>query len=323
MARHSRHSNDRSFYTYKERVDAGYAGFRKMTMGSDCFLPFGHCCLTLKVPKDPVVTPDGYLYEREAILESLLRQKIELQAEAKKYEEQERKKDAKAAAGVRAEEQKVLDDFCRADQGILSNGDSRHKRGLASTDGDARVEDRPELKKLKQGELLVIDKKTMGEKAFWASQNTQSAAPAPLKKVDTASRCPMSGKKLRAKDLLSVKFEATDAKMIQKGGDKGCYTCPISKKPISHQQAVVIKPSGWVVLESALETAGVLKDLLCPVTGKKLKGKEDILKLQIAGTGFSAHNDVEAKRFGHIRSYAGDARTQQGHLPKAGYAGLH
>jgi len=35
----------------------------------------------------------------------------------------------------------------------------------------------------------------------------------------------------------------------------------------------VLKPSGIVVLESVLKDC-VLKDMLCPITGKKLKGKE-------------------------------------------------
>lgn len=34
-----------------------------------------HTMLLLHVDQDPVCTPDGYLYSREAILESLLQQK--------------------------------------------------------------------------------------------------------------------------------------------------------------------------------------------------------------------------------------------------------
>lgn len=112
MSRHSKHSNDRMFFTAKERADAGYAktrkaaaivvvwcrdlGSRQEVMGTDCFLPFGFCGLSLKAPKDPVATcespvnctrplemdvrPEGNIFDKEAILECLLQQKLDIQA---------------------------------------------------------------------------------------------------------------------------------------------------------------------------------------------------------------------------------------------------
>mmetsp|Transcript_5245 Transcript_5245/g.9333 ORF Transcript_5245/g.9333 Transcript_5245/m.9333 type:complete len:133 (+) Transcript_5245:650-1048(+) len=131
----------------------------------------------------------------------------------------------------------------------------------------------------------------------------------------------MSGKKLRVKDLIPVKFEVSEQKLLQEGGGLGVFCCAVSKHPITHQKAVLLKPSGQVVLESVLKDC-VLKDMTCPITGKKLKGKEDILELQMGGTGFSAHNKTTAESYSSIRSYAGDNRTQHGHLPAAGYVGL-
>lgn len=320
MSRHSKHSNDRSFYSHKERQDAGFAGLRKDVLGTDCFLPFGHCALSLKCPKDPVCTPDGWIYDREFIIESLLRQKLELQAETKKFEEQEARKARQERAEDKEREQQQIEEFRQADQGLLAQ-DVRHKKGLEKTSsgGDGGA---PDAKKLKKGELLQIDKAKMREKCFWAASATPSAGPADVKKADTTAKCPMSGKKLRAKDLVSLKFEIADQKMFQGGGGRGVYCCAVSKNPITHQQAVVIKSTGVVVLESVLEDC-VFKDMRCPVTGQKLKGKDDVLKLQQGGTGFSAHNETQAKSFQMIRSYSGDARTQSGHLPRAGFVGLH
>merc|ERR1712039_916864 len=104
-----------------------------------------------------------------------------------------------------------------------------------------------------------------------------------------------------------IKFDVTDQKMLDKGGDKGVFCCAISKHPIVHQKAVLIKPSSQVVLESVVKDM-VLKELVCPITNIKLKGPEDLLKLQSGGTGFAAHNDVEAKSFSHIRSREADDR---------------
>lgn len=322
MSRHSKHSNDRSFYSYKERKDAGFVGTRKEVMGTDCFLPFGYCSLTLKPPKDPVVTPDGYIYEREAILESLLQQKLDIESQQKKFEEQERRKTRLQQAAEQEAELKALEEFTKADQGLLSE-DYRHKRALEkATEPVPGSDDRPE-KKLRQGELMVIDKSDLRKKSFWTKEFTPTAAPAEVKKVtDPWAKCPMTGKRLKVKDLLPVKLEILDQKLMDQGGGRGVYCCAVSKHPITHHQAVLIKPSGVVVLESVVKDC-VLKDLRCPVTGKKLQGEQDILKLQAGGTGFSAHNDVEAKSFGLIRSRAGDDRTQQGHLPRAGFVGLH
>lgn len=320
MSRHSIHSNDRCFFTYKERVDAGFAGTRKEILGTDAFLPFGFCALSLKPPKDPVATPDGWIYDRECILESLLRQKLGLKAQAEKYEEQERKKSRRERTEQTERELQELEEFRKAEQSLLGD-DARHKRALQQKAGEDPDEDSP-AKKLRQGELLVIDKAQLREKSFWAKNNTPTAAPAELQRVDTTARCPMSGKKLRVKDLIPLKFEVADQKMLDQGGGRGVFCCAVSKQPITHHQAVALKPSGQVVLESVLKDC-VYKDMRCPVTGTALKGEKDVLKLQQGGTGFAAHNETEAKSFSFIRSFTGDARTQSGHLPRAGFVGLH
>lgn len=322
MSRHSRHSNDRSFFTAKERADAGYSVTKKEVLGSDCFLPFGHCCISLKAPKTPVVTPEGYIYDREFILEYLLTQKLELQAKRKSFEEQEARKARKEAQTKVELELKVLEDFQKVDQGLLSE-DHRHKRAMEKDKPVPGAPDDDAAKRRKKNELLVIDKSVQREKCFWVKETTQTAAPAEVKDVeDVTPKCPMSGKKLRVKDLLPVNFEVADEQMLKEGGGKGVFCCAVSKHPITHQQAYLIKPSGQVVMESVLKDM-VFKDMVCPITGKKLKGKQDVLKLQQGGTGFSAHNDVQAKAYSAIRSHTADARNQQGHLPRAGYCGLH
>lgn len=319
MSRHSKHSNDRMFFTAKERADAGYSKTRKEVMGTDCFLPFGFCGLSLKAPKDPVATPDGNIFDREAILECLLQQKLEIQAQQKKFDEQERKKEQRLKALDQEDELRQLEEFTRAEQGLLSQ-DLRHKRALEQA--ESKGSDGGPEKKLRKGELLKVDKSELRAKSFWTKEFTPTAAPTEIKKVDTSTRCPVTGKKLKVKDLISVKMDVADQKLLDQGGGKGVFCCAVSKNPIVFQQALLLKPSGVVILESVWKDI-VSKEMKCPVTGKKLKGEEDILKLTTGGSGFSAHNDVEAKSFSMIRSATGDNRTQQGHLPRAGFAGLH
>mmetsp|Transcript_43010 Transcript_43010/g.96567 ORF Transcript_43010/g.96567 Transcript_43010/m.96567 type:complete len:249 (+) Transcript_43010:2-748(+) len=244
-------------------------------------------------------------------------EKLQIQAERKKFEEQERKREQRIQSADKEVEMKELEEFKQAEQGLLSQ-DYRHKRAMESADA---VRDGVPEKKLRRGELLVVDKSQLRAKSFWTKEFTPTAAPSEVKKVDTVTRCPMTGKKLKVKDLIPVKMEIADQKLMDQGGGKGVFCCAVSKNPIVHQQALLLKPTGVVILESVWKDI-VSKEMKCPVTGKKLR-EEDLLKLERGGSGFSAHNDVEAKSFTMIRSAAGDNRTQQGHLPRAGYAGLH
>lgn len=321
MSRHSKHSNDRQFYSAKERADAGFSTSKKDILGTDCFLPFGHCGISLKAPKDPVATPEGHIFDREFILEYLLTKKLELQAAAKKFEDQEKRKAQKDDREKQAEEMKEITDFEKLDQGLLSS-DYRHKRALEkAAETCVGAVDDGKQKRQKKGELLTFSKDDLTKNCFWATQQTKSAAPAQLKKVDTTVKCPLSGKKLRVKDLLPVKFEINSEKMMRHGGDRGFVCCAVSKHPITHQKAVLIKPSHIVVLDSVLKDM-VYKDMVCPITGMKLKGKEDILQLVPGGTGFRAHNETEAKSSSLLKSFSNDNCSMQGHLPSAGYSGL-
>lgn len=321
MSRHSKHANDRQFYSYHERKAAGFVKTKAQVLGTECFLPFGFCGLSLKAPKDPVCTPEGYIYDREFILESLLNQKLELQAKRTKFEEQEARTVRKVAGAKAIEDNKEVADFQKGEQAILSN-DYSHKRALEKAAVKQEVDEDDPKAKLRKGEMMHINKQEMVAKSFWTAEFTPNAAPAPLKAVDVTTKCPTSGKKLRVKDLIRVKFEVADQKMFEAGGGRGVFCCAVTKHPITHQKAVLLIPSGQVVLDSVLKDC-VLKDMKCPITGKALENK-DILKLQTGGTGFSAHNKVEAKnscpQLG--RSFAQDNRTAGGHVPISGYTGL-
>lgn len=56
---------------------------------------FNDCCLTLQPVKDPVITPAGFLFSKEAILENLLQQKKTIKRKVAAYEaaqEEEKRK---------------------------------------------------------------------------------------------------------------------------------------------------------------------------------------------------------------------------------------
>jgi hypothetical protein len=87
-ARHSKNNTDKSHFTYHEKQKAGL-GTLKQRLGSESQLPFGYCALTLEPAVDPVVSPSGRIYSREAIIEYLLTKSKELKVARDKYEEQQ------------------------------------------------------------------------------------------------------------------------------------------------------------------------------------------------------------------------------------------
>eukprot|EP00746_Dinoflagellata_sp_MGD_P073657 gnl/MRDRNA2_/MRDRNA2_29858_c0_seq1.p1 gnl/MRDRNA2_/MRDRNA2_29858_c0~~gnl/MRDRNA2_/MRDRNA2_29858_c0_seq1.p1 ORF type:complete len:324 (-),score=77.19 gnl/MRDRNA2_/MRDRNA2_29858_c0_seq1:147-1118(-) len=318
MPKHSQNAEDRMFYSYRERQRAGYAFTKKDKLGTDAFLPFGYCALSCKVPKDPVATPDGYIFDREHILEYILQKKRDLAEEAQAYGSQEHRKEQKKKEEEKEEKLKELEEFNRMEHGLLSS----EKRHAAA---DAREADKligtwdkskPHMRK---GELLDRGKikPELTKGSFWAAVATQTAEATEKKKPDTV-RCPMSGKKLRMKDLIDVKMEILNDKAHSQGGERGVFGCALSKRAIVHQKAVLLKPSGIVIEETMVKDC-VLKDMKCPLTGKEIK-KSDIIKLVPGKSGYQAHNETEVTRFNHIRCMAADNRLRESTLGNKGTA---
>ena len=227
-----------------------------------------------------------------------MQQKLDAQEGQKLFDKQELRKDRQTKQEKQEAQAKEIQDFQDHDIGI-STVDTRHR-----TDPKE-----PDSKRLGKGELMQIGKAKLREKSFWTKEATPTEAPAELKQVDKSSRCPVSGKKLRVKDLVSIK-----------GGGRGVFCCAVTKSSINHQQAALLKPYGQVVLESVLKDC-VYKDGRCPVSGVAV-GPQDVIKLKQVVSGFAAHNDVQAKSFVTIRCRQADDRLPGRHLPAAGYQGV-
>lgn len=96
MGRHAQNNNASSVYTYHERKKdskiGGYGG-QNVRLGKDSLQNFDCCCLTQQVCKNPVLTPEGFLYDKQSILENILHQKRQIARKLKEYEKlKERKK---------------------------------------------------------------------------------------------------------------------------------------------------------------------------------------------------------------------------------------
>ncbi|XP_063038556.1 nitric oxide synthase-interacting protein isoform X2 [Melospiza melodia melodia] len=67
MTRHGKNCTAGAVYSYHERkkdtAASGY-GTQRVRVGRDAIKDFDCCCLSLQPCRDPVVTPDGFLYQK-------------------------------------------------------------------------------------------------------------------------------------------------------------------------------------------------------------------------------------------------------------------
>ena len=280
MSRHSKNATATTHFTYREREAADH-GTLKRRFGCDSQLPFGMCCLCLASThsRSPLVSPAGFVYCRECIYANLLAQKRAIQdnvaVHARYVESQLRKQQDKELETERMLLQSVLD---RA-QGVTGIPETQDKMLIA-------------YQKLQETVDRATDddkRQAMKKTSYWIPDCTPSQERS-VDKPETKLRDPMSPDHLlKLKHLMPVKFD-----WITNSGDDH-VVCAVTKKEIAHHRAVMLRPSGQVVLESCVKQM-VLPTMTCPVTGLKLR-KKDIVHLQAGGTGFSAHSTVEAKKY--------------------------
>ena len=110
----------------------------------------------------------------------------------------------------------------------------------------------------------------------------------------------MSGKTLKIKDLVPVKFTVVggeDKSLITK---EVRYKCAVTHDALGNSvPCAVLKNTGNVVTMDCVENL-IKKDMLCPFTGQKLKDN-DIIPLQRGGTGFAGSGvELKAKKDGPV-----------------------
>lgn len=132
--------------------------------------------------------------------------------------------------------------------------------------------------------------------SFWVPSQTPDASKAKLKKPDDKIYCPISGKPLKIKDLIDVKFtlinDPSDSKSLIAKENR--YMCAVTHDVLTNsQQLAVLRTTGDVVTMECVEKL-IKKDMIHPLTNEKLTDK-DIIFLQRGGTGFSSANKLEAK----------------------------
>ena len=276
MTRHGKNCTAGAVYTYHEkRKDTAASGYgtQKVRLGRDALRDFDCCCLSLQPCRDPVVTPDGYLYEREAILQYIVQQRARLAKEKKAYLRQkaqlQREEEQRSRAGAEA----ALKGFLQAGGGGGAPHTATHSE--EATPGPS-------------GTLP----------SFWIPSLTPEAGAEKLRKPDTSVRCPMSGRRLRASDLVPVRFTPAVPGLprLQLLGRPQRFVCALSRDALSNATpCAVLRPSGAVVTMQCVERL-IRKEMRDPLSGEPLS-EADIIPLQRGGTGFAgAGTPLEAQK---------------------------
>ncbi|KAM4016175.1 nitric oxide synthase-interacting protein [Anomaloglossus baeobatrachus] len=293
MTRHGKNCTAGAVYTYyekkKDTAASGY-GTQTVRLSKDAVKDFDCCCLSLQPCKDPVVTPDGFIYEKEAILEYILHQKREIARQMKAYEKQKNEKKTEMEELNKAAKESKMKVFLDKEMSIISKplnpftrkAESNGAEAAGSSSGSSQQSGEEKNKQLP---------------SFWIPSLTPEAKSTQVKKPDKSVYCPMSGRPLKMKDLISVKFTAVDDKVDRVGliNRQDRYVCAVTRDMLGNSvPCAVLRPSGAVVTLECVEKL-IKKDMTDPISGDKLT-ERDIIVLQRGGTGFSGSGvQLEAK----------------------------
>nr|XP_020464022.1 nitric oxide synthase-interacting protein [Monopterus albus]XP_020464023.1 nitric oxide synthase-interacting protein [Monopterus albus]XP_020464024.1 nitric oxide synthase-interacting protein [Monopterus albus] len=296
MTRHGKNCTAGAVYTYHEKkkdtAASGY-GTQRIRLGKDAIKDFDCCCLSLQPCQDPVVTPDGYLYEKQAILEYILHQKTENAKKMKAYEKQKQAQKSTSRLESKSEERERVERFKTRENSIVSKPinpftSGQNKGSERSRTDSSSVESSPAGSSASSSQSLP---------SFWIPSLTPEAKPTLLKKPNKAVLCPMSGRPIKMNELITVRFTPLDPSLERVAllTRQDRYVCAVTRDALGNSvPCAVLRPSGAVVTQECVEKL-IKKDMIDPMTGDKLSDK-DIIPLQRGGTGFAASGvDLNAK----------------------------
>uniref|UniRef100_A0A914Z6D1 U-box domain-containing protein n=1 Tax=Panagrolaimus superbus TaxID=310955 RepID=A0A914Z6D1_9BILA len=87
MVRHGKNATASSVYSYAERKkDSAQSGYGTLhaRLGADSVKPFDCCCLSLQPCREPLISPDGYIFDKESVLKYILHRKDMYKLEKRK-----------------------------------------------------------------------------------------------------------------------------------------------------------------------------------------------------------------------------------------------
>mmetsp|Transcript_24553 Transcript_24553/g.28966 ORF Transcript_24553/g.28966 Transcript_24553/m.28966 type:complete len:292 (-) Transcript_24553:307-1182(-) len=286
MTRKGKQPGGHNPLTYHERLKLTSYGTTTARLGTESHNRFGDCCLGLAPATDPVSTPSGHIYSREAIVSYLLTKNQEIKEARLKYETQLSTDQDRTDLTRQAVEKQRVEDFATKDgcpAQISKEGHATsHKNSLGRIINTSTKE-----------ELRTSLKRT----SFWLSESqpqyTAESIEEDVRNNPPPRRpdSPMSGRPLRMKELIPMTLQREEGV----GSIEGKCICAVSGKAITTQPVILIKKTGVVMVKEFYDTLAKSSHI-CPVTGKKFKDK-DVITLNKGTSGFAASGEVIAKKY--------------------------
>lgn len=300
MTRHSRNCTAGAVYSYHEKkkdTEASGWGTEKARFSKDSMQEFDCCNLSLQPCKDPVITPDGYLYEREAIIEYMVQQKRQIAKQLKAYERQKGKEEMEQQRLVQEKKDERVKQFMKQEGSIISKPLDPFKGSLLALikpDGGKKstTSDEPQPGPSTAGAINNMSEENKASlPAFWLPSLTPDDKGHLVKKPDTKVVCPMTKKPLAMKHLITVKFTK-----VKDGDDKTHvlnkqlrYVCAVTGDALGNSvPCSVLRHSGAVVTQESVEKILKLDSPMRDPINSQVMTDKDIIYMQRGASSFAA-----------------------------------
>jgi len=266
MTRHAKNSTASAVYSYHEKKKDSHNGIKKIRLGKDSVKNFDACSLTLQPCKNPVITKDGVLYDKEAILQYIVTKRKELSQGLSEYNNQKQSKMEEDLELSRKNSERNVQKFIETNKILAKSKQTIDESGLPSVN---RLSSNNHDKDF---HIIIPD----------------------ISKPKTKVVCPITGTVLKAKDLINVKFTKDLTSSSSSMSNENAYICAITQDALNNSTScAVIKTTGDVVTMECIDKI-IRKDWIHPLTNEKLQ-ETDIVPLQRGGTGFAQTNTIAKK----------------------------
>eukprot|EP01080_Neovahlkampfia_damariscottae_P004620 gene4620-8193_t len=269
MSRHSKSVNAKPYFSHAERKKLTEYGTQSQRVTKDSFLEFGDCGLCLKQARNAVVTPHGYIYCKECILENILKQKKEIKKKQQQTELEKKHEELEKKLKEKEELEKKKKEFDKITN-YTSQNETKESDRISS----------------------------VSSSNFWIPSKTPQEDKTEKIKEKKEILDPSCSKPIKIKQLIEVEFQQVKADK-EENSYKKKFECPCCRKTFEGGlKGSILKTCGHTICSSCFKKF-TSKDLTCLVCSKKLKTSKDVIEVQANFTSFasSAGEKSEAKHW--------------------------
>lgn len=266
MTRNSKSNNDGAVFTYYERHVAKLGGTRRCRLGGDSLKRWHECALSLRTPRDAVVTPGGVVYDREAILRHLIEQK--------RGQKQKRGKTPRSKVHPKSDATKTPQH-----PAVAANHPALPPHPKDRPAAPAAAAERA------QHLNFWLPGGRCGGSGTGGGELGVGVVGMKGERRGRGTVCPVTGERLRLCDLISVRLlRSSDGE----GGGVDLYLCAVCSSALSNASKPVALRTGSVLCSRCVEQFVLCdNDPRDPVTSKEIDAEKDVITIFHHGTGFA------------------------------------